>query len=247
VAPVHRITKLPRRIGSQANEERLPSVPEQPIAVSEEKVAVTEVAAAIEPSAGNITDETIGRFREAVESIKDAPSGAKPSVEQSSIAEPAAETVVSQESATIAADSGADSNGRSATADISDTSSRAARFRSVSAEEFVLVDSRGERRAALSVAADGAPALTLSDAAGTVRAAVRLNFEGAPALVLYDAIGRRRLEVALKPDSTTGIGLYDEAGEGRAELVVAPSGSPSLTLFGPNGRRISRLPNTRER
>ena len=246
MAPVHRITKLPRRIASQANEEKLPSVPEQPIAGSEEQVTVVQGAPAVESSAGNITDETIGRFREAVESIKDAASGTNSVIEKPNKG-PAAETVLPHESAADSGDGHADSHGQGATKDASETSSRAARFRSVSAEEFVLVDSRGERRAALSVAADGAPALTLSDAAGTVRAAVRLNFEGAPALVLYDAIGRRRLEVALKPDSTTGIGLYDEAGEGRAELVVAPSGSPSLTLFGPNGRRISRLPNTRER
>jgi hypothetical protein len=243
VAPVHRITKLPRRTASQVNEEKVASVPEQPSAAYDKtfqeigKSTEFEGTSAIEASAGNITDETIGRFREAVESIRDAPPETKSGAER-----PSAETVVIHNST---ADSG-DGHASSVAEHPSDNS-HSPQPKSIAAEEFVLVDSRGERRAALALASDGAPALTLNDAAGTARAAVRLNFEGAPSVVLYDAIGRRRLEVALKPDGTTGIGLYDEAGEGRAELVVAPSGSPSLTLFGPNGRRISRLPNTRER
>ncbi|HVB79890.1 MAG TPA: hypothetical protein VNE82_08075 [Candidatus Binataceae bacterium] len=155
------------------------------------------------------TDATIGRFRDAVQGLKEGSPPAGP-----------------------AADS---------------ADQPAAPLKSVVAEQFVLVDSHGERRATLALDADGGPALTLSDANGRTRAAIRLGVDGAPSVVLFDTIGRRRLEVALKADGATGLGLYDETGEGRAELVVSGAGAPTLSLFGPNGKRLAKLPTGRER
>jgi hypothetical protein len=162
---------------------------------------------------GTGTDATIGRFRDAVQSLRDAA--------------PLAESPT---------ESPADSADRSAPP-----------LKCVVAEQFVLVDSHGERRATLSLDGDGGPSLTLSDASGRARAAVRLGVDGAPSVVLYDTIGRRRVEVALKAGGAAGLGLYDETGEGRAELVVSGSGAPGLSLFGPNGKRLAKLPTGRER
>jgi hypothetical protein len=163
------------------------------------------------------TDAAIGRFRDAVESIKE-PSSPPPEA----LLEPAA----------------------SASQDSVDTPTP--HLKSVTAEQFVLVDSRGERRATLSLDDDdGGPALALSDASGRARAAIRLGVDGAPSVVLYDTIGRRRLEIALKPDGATGLGLYDETGEGRAELMVSGTGAPALSMFGPSGKRIAKLPTGR--
>jgi len=112
---------------------------------------------------GTGTDATIGRFRDAVQSLKDAaPSAESP--------------------AELPAESPADSADRSAPP-----------LKCVVAEQFVLVDSHGERRATLSLDGDGGPSLTLSDAGGRARAAVRLDVDGAPSVVLYDTIGRRRV------------------------------------------------------
>lgn len=158
------------------------------------------------------TDATIGRFRDAVQSI----NVASPPIERPP-------------------DSTNGSTDRSA-----------APLKRVVAEQFVLVDSRGEPRATLSLDDDG-PALALSDASGRARAAIRLGVDGAPSVVLYDTSGRRRLEVALKADGATGLGLYDETGEGRAELVVSGSGAPSVSLFAANGKRLAKLPTGRER
>ena len=166
------------------------------------------------------TDAAIGRFRDAVESIKE-PSSPPPEA----LLEPA--TPASPDSPN--------------SIDIP-----APPLKSVTAEQFVLVDSRGERRATLSLD-DGGPALALSDASGRARAAIRLGVDGAPSVVLYDTIGRRRLEIALKPDGATGLGLYDETGEGRAELMVSGTGAPALSMFGPSGKRIAKLPTGRER
>src|SRR3984893_6925585 len=159
------------------------------------------------------SDATIGRFRDAVQSLKDAAASARSPAEWP--ADSAERTVQP--------------------------------LKSVVAEQFVLVDSHGERRATLSLDGDGGPSLTLSDAAGRARAAVRLGVDGAPSVVLYDTIGRRRVEVALKAGGAAGLGFYDETGEGRAELVVSGSGTPGLSLFGPNGKRLARLPTGRER
>ena len=163
------------------------------------------------------TDATIGRFRDAVQSIKETlPPNERPADSQ--------------------ADSLTDSVDRSAPP-----------LKTVTAEQFVLVDSRGEHRATLSLDAGGGAALALADASGRTRAALRLGVDGAPSVVLYDSSGRRRLEVALKADGAAGLGLYDERGEGRAEVVVAGSGTPSLSLYGHNGKRLAKLPINRER
>ncbi len=165
------------------------------------------------------TEATIGRFRDAVQSIKETlPPNERP------------------------ADSLIDSQADSLTVDRSEPP-----LKSVTAEQFVLVDSQGEHRATLSLDAGGGPALALADASGRTRAALRLGVDGAPSVVLYDTSGRRRLEVALKADGAAGLGLYDERGEGRAELVVAGSGAPSLSLYGHNGKRLAKLPINRER
>lgn len=210
MAPTHRFSESPQLVPDPGVEDKAASSAKprngNPDAASE---------ASPQTTADTRTDATIGRFRDAVQSIKEP----------------------SPPSDSAAADSAA--------ADSAD--SPAAPLKRVMAEQFVLVDSRGEHRATLSLEAGGGPALALSDASGRARAAIRLGVDGAPSVVLYDTIGRRRLEVALKPDGATGLGLYDETGEGRAELVVSGSGAPALSLFGPNGKRLSKLPTSRER
>ena len=182
------------------------------------------------------TDATIGRFRDAVESITEIQVEG---IVDESIVEMIAETPPPQ--AERPADLSADSSLRS------ESSARSpAPPRRVVAEEFVLVDARGECRATLALE-EGAPALAISDANGGVRAAIRLSIDGAPSVVLYDASGRRRLEVALRADGAAGLGLYDEKGEGRAEVVVSGSGAPSVSLYGPSGKRLVRMPAGRER
>ena len=214
MAPTHRFYESPQLVTGPGVEGKAPSGTQPPNGNPD---------SAPEPSlhqtSDSRTDATIGRFRDAVQSIKEASPPSGPPVDSA-----AADS--------IAADS---------------IDSPTAPLKSVVAEQFVLVDSHGERRATLSLDADGGPALALSDASGRARAAIRLGVDGAPSVVLYDTSGRRRLEVALKPDGATGLGLYDETGEGRTELVVSGTGAPSLSLYGPNGKRIATLPTSRER
>ena len=210
MAPTHRFSESPQLVPGPGVEDKAASSAPPPNGNPD---AASE--ASLQTTPDTSTDATIGRFRDAVQSIQDASPPAD-SAAPDSIAAPS-------------------------------TDRPAAPLKSVMAEQFVLVDSRGEHRATLSLDADGGPALALSDANGRARAEIRLGADGAPSVVLYDTIGRRRLEVALKPDGATGLGLYDETGEGRAELVVSGSGAPSLSLYGPNGKRLAKLPTSRER
>jgi hypothetical protein len=214
VAPTHRFSESPQLVPGPDVEGKGASSVEPPNGNPD---AASEANPHTTPDSS--TDATIGRFRDAVQSIKELSPRLEPS----------------------AADSPADSIATNSI-DVP-----AAPLKSVIAEQFVLVDSRGEHRATLSLEADGGPALALNDASGRARVAIRLGADGAPSVVLYDPIGRRRLEVALKPDGATGLGLYDETGEGRAELVVSASGAPSLSLYGANGKRLAKLPTSRER
>ncbi len=58
----------------------------------------------------------------------------------------------------------------------------------IEARRFLVIDTKGEPRAALGVT-EGGPTLALNDADGKLRAALTVT-EGGPALVLFDADGR---------------------------------------------------------
>ena len=82
----------------------------------------------------------------------------------------------------------------------------------VRAQRFEVVDSKGKRRASLSLGADGSPALNLLDKHGKARAALSVGADGSPALALFDKDRKVRAVLALLPDGRPLLAVHDKDG-----------------------------------
>lgn len=97
------------------------------------------------------------------------------------------------------------------------------------AEQFRLVDARGNTRAVLSCAPDGSPSLLFEDAQGHARAQV--GMKGSRSIVnLDDGDGKARVQLLVEEDGAVGLALHDAQGQARVTLNLAPDGSPTLAL-----------------
>lgn len=92
--------------------------------------------------------------------------------------------------------------------------------RTITAEEFVLQDKMGRKRAVLStrqttekgkLISEGPPILALYDEQGRNRAHFRLMDEGNPDIWLGDGNGKLRAAFGLGPDGTPALLLFDES------------------------------------
>lgn len=99
---------------------------------------------------------------------------------------------------------------------------KAARPRSVAAEQFLVVDAAGGTRAELGMAKDG-PLLRLLDGAGRSRAELAVGKDG-PFSVLQDEHGRPRISLGLRPEGSV-LRLDDANGHLRMAFGLRPEGS----------------------
>lgn len=105
--------------------------------------------------------------------------------------------------------------------------------RTVSAEQFVLLDSVGSKRAVMKVATDGTTHLAMFDGYGRNRADFRVTRAGASALGFYEK-GTPRVLVGEALGGRDGIAIYATGGRQIATLSVAEDNQASLTLYDPN-------------
>ena len=121
--------------------------------------------------------------------------------------------------------------------------------KTIRANEFILEDADGKRRAWLGVDKDG-PGLHLLDENGKPRAVLTVTKDG-PGLNLYDEKGNGRAALGVLKDGAA-LALFDEKGKGRTTLgvnqTVTPDGKTitypesSLLLFDEKGKRIWSAP-----
>jgi hypothetical protein len=132
--------------------------------------------------------------------------------------------------------------------------------RMITAQKFMLVDSRGKTRGEFNVTSKGVAQVAVFDGTGTLRAGLGVGTDGAPALGIYGHDGKPRIEVGLTrsvarvvlfdadakpqatlgvaPDGQSGMGLMDKAGNPRASIIVETDGTPTLRLGDANRGRI---------
>jgi hypothetical protein len=132
--------------------------------------------------------------------------------------------------------------------------------RMITAQKFMLVDSRGKTRGEFNVTSKGVAQVAMFDGTGTLRAGLGVGSDGAPALGIYGHDGKPRIEVGLTrsvarvvlfdanakpqatlgvaPDGQSGMGLMDKAGNPRASIIVETDGTPTLRLGDENRGRI---------
>jgi hypothetical protein len=130
----------------------------------------------------------------------------------------------------------------------------------ITAQKFMLVDSRGKTRGEFNVTRKGVAQVVVFDGVGALRAGLGVGSDGAPALGIYGHDGKPRIEVGLTnsvarvvlfdadakpqatigvaPDGQSGLGLMDKNGNPRASIFVASDGTPTLRLGDEHRGRI---------
>lgn len=110
----------------------------------------------------------------------------------------------------------------------------AGHVRTLSAEEFVLLDRDGTQRAMMKVAPDGTTHLAMFDGYKRDRADFRVTRDGAAAIGFYDQKGSPRVLVGASIDGRNGLAIYSTGGKQIASLSVTENNEASLTLYDPN-------------
>jgi hypothetical protein len=129
---------------------------------------------------------------------------------------------------------GAFAGGIAATHLAASVASAEGRARSVSAEQFVLLDTNGSHRAIMKVAPDGTTHLAMYDGMGRNRADFRVTRGGESAIGFYDQNGSPRVLVGEALGGRDGIAIYSTGGRQIATLSVSHDNQASLTLYDPN-------------
>jgi hypothetical protein len=119
--------------------------------------------------------------------------------------------------------------------------------RTVEAEQIIIRDSRGNRRAELGLSSEGsAVGLRLCNQAGQDRLELTVGSDGAPILRVCDQAGKVRVGLGVTADGWTMLALFDQAEKGRAHLSVKPDGSPDLNFRDQTGTRRAEVGLTLE-
>jgi len=197
VAPTHRSSEWPQLVpapdveGKAANPAESSNVnPDAP----------TEASPAESPETS--TDATIGRFRDAVESIKDAAPASERPVDSAVRPMLPLKRVVAEQFVLV------DSNGEQ----------RATLALDDGAPALALSDASGRARAAIRLGVDGAPSVVLYDTSGRRRLEVALKSDGATGLGLYDEAGEGRAELVVSGSGAPSVSLYGPNGKRLAKL-----------------------------
>ena len=108
--------------------------------------------------------------------------------------------------------------------------------RTIEAQEFIVRDSTGMRRAKLGMSTDGWVRLHLFDQDGERCVTLGVAPEGDPRLYLYDQYGAPRAGLAVFPDSAGGgLVLNDPVGNPRMTLSLLDDGAGDLRILDAGG------------
>jgi hypothetical protein len=113
--------------------------------------------------------------------------------------------------------------------------------RTVSAQQFILVDAHGKERGSLALNSRGEPSLELYDTSGKARDVFGVSGDN-PDLRLNDAHGTTRVLLSINSDDVPALRLYDAQGRPRTLLGVDNQGEPALDFYSDNGKLLRELP-----
>jgi hypothetical protein len=116
----------------------------------------------------------------------------------------------------------------------------------IEAQKFVLRDSKGNGRAALTFTPDNSPLLVLNQTDGTLGATLTVGPQGRPMLSLYDKRGNPRALLSLDTDGSAGLSFAGADGKARAGLAVTSEKSAGLILYGNGEKPLAVVGLTRD-
>jgi hypothetical protein len=106
---------------------------------------------------------------------------------------------------------------------------------SITAHEFVLLDSSGAKRAELHMLADGGPALDLYDSTGVLRASYAITGKDVSRVRFYNSKGSAQAGLGVTSDGRPALALMDTNRNLRATIDVSPQGAPTVRLYSAKG------------
>jgi len=105
----------------------------------------------------------------------------------------------------------------------------------VSAQQYILRDSKGTIRGGWGITDDGTVRIALSDAHGRQRVRLSLLEDGSAGLSFADTADRKLAVLGLLPDHTTSLVLTDPGGIPRVVLGVQANGSSNIVFADQSG------------
>ena len=114
--------------------------------------------------------------------------------------------------------------------------------RTMTAQEIILVDAKGDMRGTLGVNKDGDAGLSLFDHQGKLRTALEISDTEGLAFKLFDVTGAVRLSLIINPDRIPALRLFDSQRRPRVLLGVDPEGEAALDFYSGEGKLLRELP-----
>ena len=114
--------------------------------------------------------------------------------------------------------------------------------RTMTAQEIVLVDAKGDMRGTLGVNKDGNAGLSLFDHHGKLRTALEISDTEGLAFKLFDPTGAVRLSLIVNNDRVPALRLFDSQQRPRVLLGVDPEGEAALDFYSEEGKLLRELP-----
>jgi hypothetical protein len=114
--------------------------------------------------------------------------------------------------------------------------------RTMTAQEIVLVDAKGEMRGTLEVNKEGDAGLSLFDHQGKLRTKLEISDTEGLAFKLFDPMGVVRLSLIINRDRIPALRLFDSQHRPRVLLGVDPEGEAALDFYSEEGKLLRELP-----
>jgi hypothetical protein len=114
--------------------------------------------------------------------------------------------------------------------------------RTVTAQEVLLVDAKGNARAVLRLNEIGDPGLSLYDHRGKLRTALQISDNEGLGFQLFDSSGELRISLIINADQIPALRLFDSRRRPRALFGVDPEGEPALDFYSQDGKLLRELP-----
>jgi hypothetical protein len=102
--------------------------------------------------------------------------------------------------------------------------------KTVTAQEFRLVDKTGAERAALALQPDGSPYLSLTDKTNARRITMRVRPDGGTVFAINDPDGKNRLAMETGADGSASMTVTANKGKAGAGFLMSGDGSPMLIV-----------------
>ena len=107
--------------------------------------------------------------------------------------------------------------------------------KSITAQEFRLVDKDGSERAALALQPDGSPYLSMTDKAAKRRITLRIRPDGGATFAINDPDGKNRIAIDSGADGSSSVTISGKTGKGGAGLITPPNGDPVIMVRDKDG------------